>query len=291
MPADTVIRNNTFTDTFFESIKVYTRGRNAVARNITIEDNSFSGWPDSAMNLSRIQGGLIRGNRIETGSDAGKAPVPVVIRNSEQVKVENNTIQDERAGLLAAFDLSQDVDAASLLMTDNSTTLDPDFPNLMQIVPALVIQARNAGLRPLRTDEDTGAYLRAGLGETSHLVKRPIWTLHPPWKNGLRGALLFELPADFGEAEGIRFATRSATGQGDGVRLTIEWKPAKAPNSEYRIFHESTIQDEEWTKVRVPIDSRAGPMLLRFRFDCGPADNAGYDTVQIADIDVFTESD
>ena len=31
-------------------------------------------------------------------------------------------------------------------------------------------------------------------------------------------------------------------------------------------------------------------MLLRFRFDCGPADNTGYDGVQIAEIRYLTES-
>lgn len=31
--------------------------------------------------------------------------------------------------------------------------------------------------------------------------------------------------------------------------------------------------------------------MLRFRFDCGPADNIGYDSVQIANLDIVTTED
>jgi hypothetical protein len=44
LPSNTIIRNNTFTNTFFDSITVYTNGRGAVARNIAITDNRITGW-------------------------------------------------------------------------------------------------------------------------------------------------------------------------------------------------------------------------------------------------------
>ncbi|MCH7224631.1 right-handed parallel beta-helix repeat-containing protein [Haloferula sp. A504] len=288
-PANTVIRNNTFRDTGQNPIRVRINGRNAWARNIRIEGNTFSGWPAAAMDLSGIQGGVIRGNSIEAGREDGTEAVPVVIRSSEELRISGNEIRDERSGLTAVFDLSDEVDAASLVMSDNRMTLAPDFPKLMRILPPLAIQMRGQDIRPLWAEEDTGAFLRAGSGQPEEGEKSRVWTLHPVWKNGLRGSLLFELPADLTGADGISFSTRSATGLGDGVALTVEWKPVGAPDGDYRGCHEATIRSKKWTGHQVRIPSGDGPVLLRFRFDCGPADNAGYDTVQIAGIDVFME--
>ncbi len=288
-PANTVIRHNTFRDTGQNPIRVRINGRNAWARNIRIEGNTFSGWPAAAMDLSGIQGGVIRGNSIEAGREDGTRAVPVVIRSSEELRISGNEIRDERPGLTAAFDLSGEVDAASLVMSGNRMTLVPDFPRLMRVIPSLAIQMRGQDIRPLRAEEDTGAFLRAGSGQPEAGEKFPVWTLHPVWKNGLRGSLLFELPADLTGAGGIRFSTRSATGLGDGVALTVEWKPVGALDGEYRKCHGSMIRGEEWKPTHVKIDSGNSRVMLRFHFDCGPADNARYDTVQIAGIDVFTE--
>lgn len=286
-PANTIIRNNSIRDTGRNAIRVIAKGRNAWARNITIEDNTFHGWSGSAMYLSRIQNGIIRGNRIEAGDNGTEGPVPVIVKQSEQVWLENNLIDDKRPGLQATFDLSSDVDASLLVMRDNPTALAADFPRLMKTVPPLAIQLRGEQARPLRTEDDTGAFLRVGARKPGDSGSGPVWTLHPPWKNGLRGSLLFELTGELSGAGGIRFDTRSATGQGDGVQLTVEWKSANASNSEYRTCYEGTIRGREWATVQVPIEAPTAQVMLRFRFDCGPADNAGYDTAQIANIGVL----
>jgi hypothetical protein len=288
-PADTIIRNNRFHDTGGEPIHVGARGNHAWARNITIEGNTFSGWPGSAMRLSRLQGGVIRGNTIEAGRGEAAGSVAVVVTDSNELRIGDNAIRDERPGLTAAIDLSGDIDPASLVMSDNPVTLAADFPQLMAIIPPPSIQRRGEDIRPLRSAEDAGAFLRAGPGERRS--DAPVWTLHPPWKNGPKGALLFELPANLTDFHGIRFATRSASGLGDGVVLTVDWKPVGAPDKAYRRCYESTILGKEWTADHAKIDSGKASVLLRFRFDCGPADDAGYDTVQITKIDVFHEGD
>jgi len=290
-PADTTIRNNTFRNTGLIPIQIGINGRGASAQNITIENNTFSEWPDAAMRLSNLHGGIIRDNTIEAGRGEGAGAVPVVVKNSSDVRIEKNTVRDQRPQLTAAFDLSNDVDAASLVMTGNKVTLSPDFPKLMQTIPPASIQPRGQAARPLRAAEDTGAYLRASHGKTPGHENGPIWTLHPLWKNGLKGDVLLELPADLTGAEGIRFATRSATGHGDGVVLTIEWKPVSADDREYRTCYKGTILKKEWTAAHAKIKSGDARVLLRFRFDCGPADNTGYDSVQIANLDVFTKND
>ena len=290
-PSDTTIRNNTFRNTGSDPIRIYTKGRNTWAKNITIENSTFSGWPGSAMRLSNLQGGVIRGNTIEPGRGDPAGVVPVVVGRSSDLRIEGNKIHDERKHLNAAFDFSNDVDGASLVMTGNKVTLGPDFPRLMQIIPQPSIQARGQETRPLRAAEGSGAYLKAIHGETPGRKNGPIWSLHPLWKNGLKGAVLFELPADLTGAEGIRFDTRSATGDGDGVVLTVDWKPVSAPDSDYRTCYEGTILKKEWAVGSAKIESGDKRVLLRFRFDCGPADNAGYDSVQITNLDVFTKED
>ncbi|MGB1129715.1 MAG: right-handed parallel beta-helix repeat-containing protein, partial [Haloferula sp.] len=290
-PADTAIRNNRFRSTGRNSIQIGMHGRGARAKNITIENNTFSGWAGAAMSLSNLQGGVIRGNTLEAGHGDAKGIVPVVLRHSSDIRIRENTIHDERSHLTAAFDLSTEVDADSLLMSDNQVTLGAGCPRLMQIIPPPSIQPRGQAARPLRAAEDTGAYLRASHGETPGRENGPIWTLHPLWKNGLKGGVLLELPADLTGAEGIRFATRSATGLGDGVVLTIEWKPLSAPDSDYRTCYEGTILQKEWATGAAKIETDESHVLLRFRFDCGPADNTGYDSVQIANLDTFTKND
>ena len=87
-----------------------------------------------------------------------------------------------------------------------------------------------------------------------------------------------------GSAPGLR---RKMT----GVVLTIEWKPLSAPDSDYKSCYEGTILKKEWTAAHAKIKSEDSRVLLRFRFDCGPANNTGHDSVQIANLDVFTKND
>jgi hypothetical protein len=290
-PEDTIIRNNTFRNTGIRSIHVETNGKNAWARNITIENNNFSDWPDTAMRLSNLQQGVIRNNRIEAGRADTDQAVPVVVRRSGNLRMEGNTVRDVSERIVSAFDLSEEIDAASLVMSGNQIALGPGFPRLMSIVPPPSIQARGREIRPLQVNDDSGAFLQAGLGETPGRKIGPVWTLHPPWKNDLKGALLFEVSADLTGTRGIRFATRSATGQGDGVVLSVEWKPANAPVTAYRTCYEGTIRNREWTTHHAKLDVEPDEVHLRFRFDCGPAGDTSFDSVQIANLDLFSDKD
>jgi hypothetical protein len=288
-PENTIIRHNTFRNTVGTPIHVTANGADAWARNITIEGNTFSGWPDAAIRLSKLQGGLIRGNQIEAGRADVSATVPVRVKHAAHLKIQNNTVIDHAGRVASAFHLAEGVDAASLIMTGNRIELDPGFPKLMSIVPPLFIQPRENGIRPMRANDDSGAVFQAGLGQPPGRKSGPVWSLHPPWKNNLKGALVFEVPADLAGARGIRFATRSATGRGDGVTLTVEWKPANAPDTDYRTCHEGTIRGLEWASHHAKLDAQADSVLLRFRFDCGPAGDTDSDNVQFANLDVFTD--
>lgn len=288
-PAETIIRNNSFRQTGRHSIRVGARGLNAWARNITIENNAFSGWPNSAMHLSRMEGGIIRNNRIEPGDAESKSPVPIVIRQSSGIRIEKNSIRDPRPVLSAAIDLPNEFDAPSSVISGNQVALAPDFPRLMEMIPPISVQPRGQEIRPLRVDDETGAFLRAASAKMPDGKMRPVWSLHPVWKGGLRGSLLYELQADLTRSSGIRFTTRSATGRGDGVAMTVEWKPLGAPDSEYKPCHQGTIRGKDWTDTAVKVDSGKARVMLRFHFDCGPANDAGYDTVELTGLDLLGE--
>jgi hypothetical protein len=285
-PENTIIRNNTFRNTVGVPIHVAANGKDAWARDITIEDNTFSGWPVSAMRLSNLRGGIIRGNKIAAGREGEPAAVAVRVMNAAQLQIQNNSIDEKGDRMISAFDFSGEVDSASLLMSGNRISLGPGFPELMSIVPPLFIQPRGSKIRPMRASDDSGAVFDAGLGESPRGKSGPIWSLHPPFKKSLKGALHFELPADLAGASGIRFATRSATGLGDGVALTVEWKPANTADDDYRTCFEGTIRGKKWATHLVKIATQADSVLLRFRFDCGPAGDTNSDSVQIADLDV-----
>lgn len=285
-PENTIIRNNRFLNTEGTPIHVSTNGNGAWARNITIEDNTFSGWPDSAIRLSNVQGGLIRGNQIEAGRGGESDAVAVKVAHTADLTIQNNTIRDEGGRVAGAFDLSQGVDSVSLIMSGNKIILDPAFPQLMTIVPPLFIQPRGGDLLPMRAADGSGAVFQADLGESPGRKSGPIWSLHPPYNNDLKGALVFEVPADLTGASGIRFATRSGTGKGDGVALTVEWKAVNAPDSDYRTCYESTIRGLEWATHRAKLDTQEDRVLLRFRFDVGPAGDSNSDSVQIANLEV-----
>lgn len=101
LPVDTVIRNNTFTDTFFESIKVYTRGRDVRARNITISGNRIQGWHTdpkarnsaSAIHLRNVTGAIITNNVIgKSGADQSISN-PLVLVNCKDVIKRDNQIE------------------------------------------------------------------------------------------------------------------------------------------------------------------------------------------------------
>ena len=288
-PENTIIRNNTFRNTVGTPIHVTANGTDAWVRNISIEDNTFSGWPGNAIRLSKLRGGLIRGNQIEAGRGGVSAAVPVRVKDAADLRIQNNTVIDHTGRVASAFHLAEGVDAASLIMTSNRIEVDSGFPKLMSIVPPLFIQPRGNGMLPMRANDDSGAVFQVGPGQPPGRKSGPVWSLHPPWKNNLKGALVFEAPADLAGARGIRFATRSTTGRGDGVTLTVEWKPANAPDTGYRTCYEGLIRGLEWRSQHAKLDTQADKLLLRFRFDCGPAGDTDSDSVQIANLDVFTD--
>lgn len=93
-PGDTIIRNNTFKDVEWYPIRVYASGQGAWARGITIENNRFSGWADSAIRLGNIDGGSVTGNVIESRRLAPKASEAIIVEKSRDVVIENNRIAD-----------------------------------------------------------------------------------------------------------------------------------------------------------------------------------------------------
>ena len=287
-PADTSIRNNTFRNTGTNPIWIGTKGRDAWAKNITIENNTFSGWPDAAISLSSIDGGSIVGNTIEAGSGEPSQSSPLTVGNCRNLRITDNTITDERAGLASVFGLSSTNDRGTLEKSGNKVHVHSDFPALMQATPGMLIQLRGQAPRPLKPGEDTGASLVAGTGEVQG-NRVPVWSLHPPFKNDRRGAVVFDLPAKLSPDRSFSFATRSQTGKGDGVLLTIALKPANASDDEFKVFGQGTIASQEWKVTRGRVPGKDSDVVLRFTFDCGPANNTGFDNVEIADIDLLKE--
>jgi len=99
LPSDTIIRNNTLTNTFFDSIKVYTNGKGAVASNITITGNRITDWHTNpmsstsaaAINLRNVVGGIIKDNTIGLGVAAAKFCKPIRLQNCKNITLTNNT--------------------------------------------------------------------------------------------------------------------------------------------------------------------------------------------------------
>ncbi len=100
LPGDTTIRNNTFSNTFFDSIKVSANGKEAFARNITIAENSITGWHTdpkakdsaSAINLRNVLGVVIENNTIgESGADRAISKA-ILLNNCKDVINKDNEI-------------------------------------------------------------------------------------------------------------------------------------------------------------------------------------------------------
>lgn len=100
LPGNTVIRNNAFSNTFFDSIKVYTNGNGAHARNITITGNRITRWHTdpkakfsaSAISLRNVTGVVIVQNAIgESGADPSISK-PVLLKNCKDVINKDNDI-------------------------------------------------------------------------------------------------------------------------------------------------------------------------------------------------------
>ncbi len=94
-PANTTIRNNTFINTAWNSVRILTKGKNVYAKNINIIDNFFSGWRTSpqiqsqaaAIELSNIDGGIVRGNIMEQGKSNGSS---IITDNCKYLIISNN---------------------------------------------------------------------------------------------------------------------------------------------------------------------------------------------------------
>jgi len=98
LPRDTVIHNNVFRNTFFDSIKVYTNGKGALARNITITGNRITGWHTNprasrsaaAISLRNVARGVIKGNSIGPGAADPAISTPILLRNCKDIVKEGN---------------------------------------------------------------------------------------------------------------------------------------------------------------------------------------------------------
>jgi len=106
LPQDTVIRNNTFRNTFWDAIKVYANGQGAAARNITITGNCISGWytsprergPAAAINLRHVVGGVVEDNAIGPGAADPAVSTPILIRDCNDIRNEGNRIIELEEG-------------------------------------------------------------------------------------------------------------------------------------------------------------------------------------------------
>lgn len=102
LPHDTLIRNNTFNNTFFDSINVYTNGRGAVARNITITGNRITGWHTNprdprtaaAISLRNVNGALIKDNVIGPGAAPANISKPIRLQNCKDIRKSENEYSD-----------------------------------------------------------------------------------------------------------------------------------------------------------------------------------------------------
>ena len=96
LPRDTVIRNNTFRNTFWDAVKVYTNGEGSVARNITVTGNRIDGWytdpqarrQAAAINLRNVVGGVVVDNIIGPGKVAPAISKPILIRKCRDIRTE-----------------------------------------------------------------------------------------------------------------------------------------------------------------------------------------------------------
>lgn len=103
----------------------------------------------------------------------------------------------------------------------------------------------------------------------------------------MRGAVVFELPATLsGSRRSISFLASKPTPGGDGVLMTIGWKPAGAADKEYRICYRGTIKSQEWTEGKAELKTGESQVVLGFSFDCGEANNTAFDSVKIANLDL-----
>ena len=93
LPRDTVIRNNTFRNTFWDAVKVYANGKGALARNITITGNRITGWyadpraenSASAINLRNVAGVVVENNTIGESGAKPSISTPVLLKNCTDV--------------------------------------------------------------------------------------------------------------------------------------------------------------------------------------------------------------
>lgn len=99
LPRDTVIRNNTFRNTFWESVKVYTNGQGAPARNITVIGNRIENWytdprarKAAAIYLRNVVDGTVQENIISPGAADPILSIPIRMEQCRQIRTEGNRI-------------------------------------------------------------------------------------------------------------------------------------------------------------------------------------------------------
>jgi hypothetical protein len=97
------IRNNTFRNTFFDSIKIYTNGKGAMAHNIRIEGNRITTWytdPNASQSASAISvrnavGVVIENNTIGKGAAKAAISKPISLQNCKEFVETGNRLPKE----------------------------------------------------------------------------------------------------------------------------------------------------------------------------------------------------
>lgn len=100
-PANITIRNNTFINTAWSSVRIFTKGKNVYAKNIQITGNFFSKLPTSspgdnrtaAIELDNVDGGLVSGNIIERGKSSDDSVI--INNNCKRLIIINNTLHEK----------------------------------------------------------------------------------------------------------------------------------------------------------------------------------------------------
>jgi hypothetical protein len=100
-PANITIRNNTFINTAWSSVRIFTKGKNVYAKNIQITGNFFSklrtsplaGNRTAAIELDNVDGGIVSGNIIEQGDSA------IIDNNCKHLIIRSNTYPGKQTQL------------------------------------------------------------------------------------------------------------------------------------------------------------------------------------------------
>jgi len=129
--------------------------------------------------------------------------------------------------------------------------------------------------------EPSGGSVAIG-SETLGGQSREALVVHPPWKDGLVGAMLVEFPLRLPESSPLvlRFAAAMApSGRSDGVTFRVRAVALDAPDGALGgVLFERHVDAESWQDLDVDLASVAGEAIrLQLESHPGPKNNTGWD--------------